>query len=238
MALISPVSSPNGKIFNQKLYARIRVATESDVPHIYKLMQQLFVYHNIIHLLKSTQSSIASGLFKPKFTNISPVTTLLVEVSANPFPSCPTGNAASSLFTDFDYNRSFFEVKEVELNLPLVDKESEQFRVIKDDHDDVFIAGFVMFYPCFSSFFEKPVFHMENFFLRECYKRKGFGKWLFSTMASEAARMGLSSVNWDASDWDESALEFYKQMGATISGGLRNLSLAGNALEAFDDDSN
>lgn len=95
MALISPVSSPNGKIFNQKLYARIRVATESDVPHIYKLMQQLFVYHNIIHLLKSTQSSIASGLFKPKFTNISPVTTLLVEVSANPFPSCPTGNAAS-----------------------------------------------------------------------------------------------------------------------------------------------
>ncbi|KAF3644742.1 putative vinorine synthase-like [Capsicum annuum] len=142
------------------------------------------------------------------------------------------------LFTDFDYNRSFFEVKEVELNLPLVDKESEQFRVIKDDHDDVFIAGFVMFYPCFSSFFEKPVFHMENFFLRECYKRKGFGKWLFSTMASEAARMGLSSVNWDASDWDESALEFYKQMGATISGGLRNLSLAGNALEAFDDDSN
>ncbi|XP_047257226.1 probable acetyltransferase NATA1-like [Capsicum annuum] len=221
MALISPVSSPNGKIFNQKLYARIRVATESDVPHIYKLMQQLFVYHNIIHLLKSTQSSIASGLFKPKFTNISPVTTLLVEVSANPFPSCPTGN-----------------VKEVELNLPLVDKESEQFRVIKDDHDDVFIAGFVMFYPCFSSFFEKPVFHMENFFLRECYKRKGFGKWLFSTMASEAARMGLSSVNWDASDWDESALEFYKQMGATISGGLRNLSLAGNALEAFDDDSN
>ncbi|KAM3337638.1 putative acetyltransferase NATA1-like [Capsicum galapagoense] len=177
MALISPVSSPNGKIFNQKLYARIRVATESDVPHIYKLMQQLFVYHNIIHLLKSTQSSIASGLFKPKFTNISPVTTLLVEVSANPFPSCPTDNAAS-------------RVKEVELNLPLVDKESEQFRVVKDDHDDVFIAGFGMFYPGFSSFFEKPVFHMENFFLRECYRRKGFGKWLFSTMASEAARMG------------------------------------------------
>ncbi|PHU01481.1 hypothetical protein BC332_31268 [Capsicum chinense] len=141
----------------------------------------------------------------------------------------------SPLFTDFD-NLSFFEVKEAELNSPLVDEESEQFRVAKYHHDDVFIAGYVMFYPCFSSFFQKPVFHMENFFIRECYRRKGFGKWMFSTMASKDARMGLSSIDWYASDWNESALEFYKQMGATISDDFRVLSLAGKALEALEDD--
>ncbi|KAK6772912.1 hypothetical protein RDI58_028150 [Solanum bulbocastanum] len=226
MALISPFSSPNGKTFNQKLFSRIRVAIESDVPHIYKLMQQLFVYHDITHLLKSNESSIASGLFNPKYPHLSPVTTLLIEASANPFPSCPNDKTSS---------------KEVDLNMPLIDEESEQFRVVKYDHvddDDVFIAGYVMFYPCFSSFFENPVFHMENFFIRECYRRKGFGKWLFSTMASEAARMGFSSIDWYASDWNESALGFYKHMGATISDDFRVLSLAGKALEAFEDDSN
>ncbi|CAN4104520.1 unnamed protein product [Withania somnifera] len=225
MASISPVSSPNGKTFHQKLFARIRVAIESDVPHIYKLMQQLFVYHNITHLLKSTETSIASGLFSPKFTHLSPVKTLLVEVSANPFPPCSTGEAGS-------------KVRQIDLNLPLIDEESEEFRVVNDHYDDVFVAGYVMFYPCFSSFFEKPVFHLENFFIRECYRRKGFGKWVFSTMASEAARMGLSSIDWYASDWNESGLEFYKQMGATISDDFRVLSLAGKALEAFEDDSN
>ncbi|XP_049355430.1 probable acetyltransferase NATA1-like [Solanum verrucosum] len=223
MALISPISSSNGKTFNQKLFSRIRVAIESDVPHIYKLMQQLFVYHDITHLLKSTESSVTSGLFNPKFPHLSPVTTLLIEVSANPFPSCLNDKTSS---------------KEVDLNMPLIDEESEQFRVVKYDQHDVFIAGYVMFYPCFSSFFENPVFHMENFFIRECYRSKGFGKWLFSTMALEAARMGFSSIDWYASDWNESALGFYKHMGATISDDFRVLSLAGKALEAFEDDSN
>ncbi|KAG5573747.1 hypothetical protein H5410_063513 [Solanum commersonii] len=223
MALISPISSPNGKTFNQKLFSRIRVAIESDVPHIYKLMQQLFVYHNITHLLKSNESSIASGIFNPKFPNLSPVTTLLIEVSAIPFQSCLNDKTSS---------------KEVDLSMPLIDEESEQFRVVKYDQHDVFIAGYVMFYPCFSSFFENPVFHMENFFIRECYRRKGFGKWLFSTMASEAARMGFSSIDWYASDWNESGLDFYKHMGATISDDFRVLSLDGKALEAFEDDSN
>lgn len=129
-------------------------------------------------------------------------------------------------------------MKEVELNLPLIDEEAEQFRaVVKHDHD-VFIAGYVMFYPCFSSFFEKPVFHMENFFIRECYRRKGLGKWLFSTMASEAAKMGFSSIDWYASDWNVSALDFYTKNGATISDDFKVLSLCGKALEAFEDDSN
>lgn len=88
MALISPISSSNGKTFNQKLFSRIRVAIECDVPHIYKLMQQLFVYHDITHLLKSNESSIASGLFNSKYPHLSPVTTLLIEVSTDPFPSC------------------------------------------------------------------------------------------------------------------------------------------------------
>lgn len=94
MASIFPV---DGKTFNGKLFSRIRVAIESDVPHIYKLMQQLFIYHNITHLLKSTESSIASGLFNPKFPHLSPVTTLLVEVSAGHFPACPNGKTSSKV---------------------------------------------------------------------------------------------------------------------------------------------
>ncbi|MCD9559067.1 hypothetical protein HAX54_016796 [Datura stramonium] len=61
---------------------------------------------------------------------------------------------------------------------------------------------------------------------------------MFSTMASEATRMGISSINWVASNWNESALDFYTQMGATISDDFRVLSLVGKALEAFGDDIN
>ncbi|XP_009616163.1 tyramine N-feruloyltransferase 4/11-like [Nicotiana tomentosiformis] len=226
-----PISSPNnGKTFDQKLFARIRVATESDVPHIYKLMQQLFAYHNITHLLKSTENSIASALFKPKFPHLSPVTALVINFIEPPLP----------LSADFDENLQgvLLGVKEIDLdNMPLIDEESEEFRDVKNQQDDVFIAGYVMFYPCFSSFFDNPVFHMEDLFIRECYRGKGFGKWMFSTIASKAARMGFSSIDWIASQWNKSAIQFYTQMGARISDDFRVLSLAGKALEAFNDDS-
>lgn len=129
-------------------------------------------------------------------------------------------------------------MKEIDLdNMPLIDEESEEFRDVKNQQDDVFIAGYVMFYPCFSSFFDNPVFHMEDLFIRECYRGKGFGKWMFSTIASKAARMGFSSIDWIASQWNKSAIQFYTQMGARISDDFRVLSLAGKALEAFNDDS-
>ncbi|MCD9559068.1 hypothetical protein HAX54_016797 [Datura stramonium] len=44
-------------------------------------------------------------------------------------------------------NNSVLGIKEINLNLPLIDEESEKYRVVKDHHEDVFRAGYVNFYP-------------------------------------------------------------------------------------------
>ncbi|KAK4354865.1 hypothetical protein RND71_027059 [Anisodus tanguticus] len=217
----TPNSLPKEKTFGNKLFARLRVAIESDVPHIYKLRQRLAAHHNIIHLLNSTEASIASGLFNPKFNH---VTALIVDVSPISFP--PTH--------DFEIN--ILGTKEIDLKSPFIDEEMDEFKV--DHNRDIFIAGYIMYYPCFSSFYEKSVFNFENLYIRECYRGKKFGKWMFSAMAFEATRTGISAINWYTSEWNKSAIEFYTNLGARVCDDFRMLTLTGKALEAFDDDSN
>ncbi|XP_059287972.1 tyramine N-feruloyltransferase 4/11-like [Lycium ferocissimum] len=214
----SPTSK--GKTFSNKIFARLRVAIESDVPHIYKLRQRLAAHHNIGHLLKSTETSIASGIFNPKFN---PVTALVVDVSPIFFPPA-------------HFNINTLGVKEINLNSSFKDDESDEFKV--DHNGDIFIAGYILYYPCFSSFYEKPVFNFENLYVRECYRGKKLGKWMFSAMAFEATRTGISAINWYTSEWNKSAVEFYTNLGAKVCDDFRMLTLTGKGLEAFDDDSN
>ncbi|RZC25175.1 putative acetyltransferase NATA1-like [Glycine soja] len=66
------------------LFARIHLATLSDVPHIHKLIHQMVIFKPLTHLFSATESSLSSTLFtSPPFQSF---TILLLEASPTPFP--------------------------------------------------------------------------------------------------------------------------------------------------------
>lgn len=95
------------------------------------------------------------------------------------------------------------------------------------------MAGFVLFFPNYSTFLAKPGFYIEDLFVRECYRRKGLGKMLLSAVAQQAARMGYGRVEWVVLDWNENAIKFYEEMGAQILQEWRVCRLTGDALQAY-----
>lgn len=95
------------------------------------------------------------------------------------------------------------------------------------------VAGFVLFFPNYSTFLAKPGFYIEDIFVRECYRRKGLGKILFSAVAAQASKMGYGRVEWVVLDWNVNAITFYEQMGAQILPDWRICRLTGEALGAF-----
>ncbi|XP_059628327.1 GCN5-related N-acetyltransferase 8-like [Cornus florida] len=211
---------PENQPVGNPIFARIRLATKSDVPHIHKLIHQMAVFERLTHLFSGTEASLSATLFDnnaaPPFHSF---TIFLLEVSPTPFPPTPT----NPFFTPIHKTLNF--------DLPIHDPESDSFK--SNPNDEIVVAGFVLFFPNYSTFLAKPGLYVEDLFVRECYRRKGFGKMLLSAVATQAAKMGYGRVEWVVLDWNVNAIKFYEEMGAQIHQEWRICRLTGEALQAY-----
>ncbi|KAM6601008.1 hypothetical protein CsatA_020617 [Cannabis sativa] len=203
------------------VFARIRLAQPTDVPHIHKLIHQMAVFERLTHLFSATEASLFSTLFtSPPFQSF---TIFILEVSSQPYVEDILHN-----------NNPLYQpkVQVVNLDLPIDDPERVTFRSTGSS-SDVVIAGFVLFFPNYSTFLGKPGFYVEDLFVRECYRRKGFGRMLLSAVAKQAVEMGYGRVEWVVLDWNVNAIKFYEEMGAKILQEWRICRLTGDALQAY-----
>ncbi|XP_047973585.1 probable acetyltransferase NATA1-like [Salvia hispanica] len=193
------------------LFTRVRLATAADIPHIHSLIHQLAVYENLTHELQATPAALSATLFPaaapPPFASF---TTLLLEISTSPFSPSHDPHFAPLL-------------KSFHLQLPVDDGEEEMSTV----------AGFVLFFPKYSTILAKPGFYIQNIFVRECYRRMGMGTLLLSAVAARAAEMGGGRVEWVVADWNVDAIAFYERLGAEILTGRSLCRLTGEALHAY-----
>lgn len=199
------------------LFVRIRLASSSDVPHINKLIYQMAAFERLSDECSATEASLSATLFtSPPFQSF---TVFILEVSDFPFTHNPNLNPAFPALT-----------RTVNLDLPIDDSERNAFRT---EEEGVTIAGFVLFFPNYSTFLAKPGFYIEDLFVRECYRRKGLGKMLLTAVAKQAVKMGYGRVEWVVLDWNVNAINFYEQMGAKILKEWRICRLTGEALDVF-----
>ncbi|KAG7639029.1 L-ornithine N5-acetyltransferase NATA1 [Arabidopsis thaliana] len=211
-----PETSPTG----HRMFSRIRLATPTDVPFIHKLIHQMAVFERLTHLFVATESGLASTLFNSR--PFQAVTVFLLEISPSPFPT--THDASSPDFTPF--------LETHKVDLPIEDRDREKF--LPDKLNDVVVAGFVLFFPNYPSFLAKQGFYIEDIFMREPYRRKGFGKLLLTAVAKQAVKLGVGRVEWIVIDWNVNAINFYEQMGAQVFKEWRLCRLTGDALQAID----
>ncbi|CAO2820801.1 unnamed protein product [Amaranthus hypochondriacus] len=200
------------------LYTRIRLATKSDVPFIHKLIHQMAVFEKLTHLFEATESSLSSTLFNsPPFQSF---TVFLLEVSSTPLSlhHLPTISLFQPIHKTFQ-----------NLPQPIKDPESSVFRT----DEGATIAGFVLFFPNYSTFLAKPGFYVEDVFVRECYRRKGFGGLLMKAVANQAVRLGYGRVEWCVLDWNINAINFYEKIGADVMQEWRICRLTGDALLSY-----
>ncbi|KAG2729861.1 hypothetical protein I3760_01G268500 [Carya illinoinensis] len=224
----APTTLPNPTPTGHPLFARVRLADPSDVPHIHKLILQLAVFEHLTHLVSATEDSLSSTFFtSPPFHSF---TIFVLEVSPNPFlptllhpPSQPPFSPITRTLT---------------LDLPIDDPEKETFRSVNSDGFDVVVAGFVLFFPNYSTFLGKPGFYVEDLFVRDCYRSKGLGKMLLSAVAAQAVKMGYGRVEWVVLDWNVKAIKFYEEMGAKVLEEWRICRLTGEALQAYGNAAN
>ncbi len=75
-------------------------------------------------------------------------------------------------------------------------------------------VGFALWFTTFSTFRGKPGLYLEDIFVRPEFRGLGIGKALLTGLARLAIERGCDSMRWIVLDWNESAIGFYRSLGA------------------------
>ena len=77
-------------------------------------------------------------------------------------------------------------------------------------------VGFALFLHNYSTFLTKPGIYLEDLFVLPAYRRQGIGKALLNKLAQIALDRDCGRLEWTVLDWNESAIAFYRRMGAAV----------------------
>ena len=76
------------------------------------------------------------------------------------------------------------------------------------------VVGIAIWFYNFSTFECRPGLYVEDVYVEPRHRGLGIGRAFFQAMAQSALRKGCSRMEWSVLDWNESAVTFYRSMGA------------------------
>src|SRR5437773_880447 len=91
-------------------------------------------------------------------------------------------------------------------------------------------VGFALFFHNFSTFLGLPGIYLEDLFVRPAARGQGVGRRLLAHLARLAQERACGRLEWAVLDWNDSAIRFYRNLGARRLDDWRVFRLAGEAL--------
>ena len=77
-------------------------------------------------------------------------------------------------------------------------------------------AGYALFFPTFCSFAGRPGLWLDDLYVRPQFRKRGLGRALIQEVAKIGAQRNCARLEWISLDWNQSALEFYRKIGARV----------------------
>ena len=91
-------------------------------------------------------------------------------------------------------------------------------------------VGFVLFFQNYSTFLARPGIYIEDLFVEESVRRRGFGAELLRYVANRAIERNCGRLEWSVLDWNEPAIRFYRKLGAVPMNAWTVFRLTGTNL--------
>ena len=94
-------------------------------------------------------------------------------------------------------------------------------------------VGFALYFHNFSTFLGRGGIYLEDLYVKEAYRGKGYGKGLLRRLAQIAVERGCGRLEWSCLDWNTPSIDFYLSLGATPMSEWTIYRIAGERLHDF-----
>jgi GNAT superfamily N-acetyltransferase len=91
-------------------------------------------------------------------------------------------------------------------------------------------AGFALFFHNYSTWLGKRGLYLEDLFVRPSARKHGIGFALFRALARIAIERDCGRIDWSVLNWNELAIDFYRQIGAKSMDEWTSFRLTGDTL--------
>lgn len=92
-------------------------------------------------------------------------------------------------------------------------------------------VGFALYFKNYSTFLGQANMFLEDLFILEDYRKKGYGKAMFKALATIAKHEGFKRMDWYCLDWNTPSIDFYHALGATMKNEWIVFRLEDDAIE-------
>jgi GNAT superfamily N-acetyltransferase len=75
-------------------------------------------------------------------------------------------------------------------------------------------VGYAVYFSTFSTFSGRPGMWLEDLYVRPKFRQRGIGSRLIKAVARIAAERNCGRFEWTALNWNRTALDFYRRLGA------------------------
>ena len=110
----------------------------------------------------------------------------------------------------------------------IFDKQKAEVIFALEDGREV---GFALFFHNFSTFLGRAGIYLEDLYVREEYRHKGYGKGLLKKLAQTAKERGCGRLEWWCLDWNKPSIDFYLSLGAQPMDQWTVYRFAGESLD-------
>ena len=112
----------------------------------------------------------------------------------------------------------------------LFDREKAEVLIARDGETPV---GFALYFHNFSTFLGRAGIYLEDLYVKEEYRGKGYGKGLLKALASIAVDRGCGRLEWSCLDWNRPSIDFYLSLGAEPMDEWTVYRVTGDTLRAL-----
>ena len=92
------------------------------------------------------------------------------------------------------------------------------------------IVGYALYFQNFSTFLGRRGLYLEDLYVQPTLRGGGLGTALLRRVAAIAVERQCGRFEWSVLDWNQSAIDFYTKMGATVMPDWRIVRVTDDAL--------
>ena len=92
-------------------------------------------------------------------------------------------------------------------------------------------VGYALYFTSFSTFLGRNGIYLEDLYIRQDMRHRGFGKAMLARLAALAVEQGYGRLEWSCLDWNQPSIDFYRSFGAVALDDWTTYRLSGDTLK-------